>query len=197
MTDSLGRRLKPPEPSFDCEFQVKTEIRNQLGLQAILTTDYRNLTDYTEEIEATGGAFSTSGENRWNILPACFIQSVEMNVKAAIAVILSLLFQWAAVAQCAVFSETEPSPAPACDCCAGLPSCPCASDDSDGPGKPPLPVLPDTLKLPVAKVVDSRVGIEAPTAPQVTRVAPTRPATGAMTGFAGVRLSVAFCSFVM
>ena len=60
-----------------------------------------------------------------------------------------------------------------------------------------LPVLPDTLKLPAAKLVDSRVGIEAPPSPQVPRVAATRPATRAMTGFAGVRLSVAFCSFVM
>ena len=121
-----------------------------------------------------------------------------MNVKAAIAVLLSLLFQWASVAQCAVSNRTDPSPTPVCcDCCAGLPSCPCASDDSEGPGKPPLPVLPDTLKLPAAKLVDSRVEIDAPTAPLVPRVAATRPATGAMTGFAGVRLSVAFCSFVM
>lgn len=119
-----------------------------------------------------------------------------MTMRTAIAIMLGLLFQWAQVAQSAVRVETCREIAVAqCDCCADLPSCPCASDSDDSP--PPLPVLPDTLKLPAVPPAHARVETEEPPVPDVPRNAASHPADVPASGYAGVRLSVAYCSFVM
>lgn len=122
-----------------------------------------------------------------------------MNLKAAIAIILSLLFQWAAVAHCDVSSDggVRFSNSPACDCCVVEASCPCASDESGVPGKPTLPVPPDPLKLPATKPGDRRVMIGPPPVLQMPHGADAHPTMGAIVGYAGVRLAVAFCSLVM
>jgi hypothetical protein len=121
-----------------------------------------------------------------------------MHLRTAIAVLLGLLFQWAQLAQSAVLTENcRDVSAAHCDCCTDLPSCPCAKDGNKGPERPPLPVLPESQKLPVANLADTRLVMEEAAFPQGPRALAARPLCRPVTGYAGVRLSVAFCSFVM
>ena len=123
-----------------------------------------------------------------------------MKSKTAIALFFGLVFQLAQVlpgvaavmADCAPVTES-------CECCAGLDSCPCAKDGEPVPA--PLPLAPDssqTLKAPPAKITGTRVSLETLSSPEtkISSVSAT-PFTGPWTGYTGVRLSVAFCSFVI
>ena len=123
-----------------------------------------------------------------------------MNAKTAIALFFGLVFQLSQVipGMAAVITDCAPV-AESCDCCAGLPSCPCAEEGE--PTQKPLPLAPDssqTLKAPLAKVSGTRVSLESVAGPQATAstVAAT-PIAGPPTGYTGVPLSVAFCSFVI
>jgi hypothetical protein len=121
-----------------------------------------------------------------------------MNMKTTIALILGLVFQLSlvmpgigAVVDCAPATES-------CECCAGMDSCPCA--DEGEPLQNPLPVAPESgnsLKVPVAKVSSTRVSVEtlADIGPSVSAV--SSPMSGPLSGYTGVRLSVAFCTFVI
>jgi hypothetical protein len=121
-----------------------------------------------------------------------------MNVRTVIAVAFGLLFQWAQMAHAVVSTEAGGNvSAVHCDCCADLPSCPCASDGEQEPDRSPLPVLPDTVKLPAAKICETRVSLEIADASQTTRRAIEMSMAQAVAGYAGVSLAVAFCSFVM
>jgi hypothetical protein len=121
-----------------------------------------------------------------------------MNVKAVITLILGLVFQLAQVLPGALVASPCASHGTTCACCAGQDSCPCAkSGESD---HKPAPLVPDSgsiLKLPAARVGDARVSIESlagnPSSPTVA----ASPVAGLSNGYAGVRLSVAFCSFVI
>jgi hypothetical protein len=121
-----------------------------------------------------------------------------MNVKTVIAVTLSLLFQWAQVSYAAVSTEKNRDVCPVqCDCCSQDISCPCAKDQHPGPERPSHPALPDNLKLPASKLADTRFDLEQMAVPQgpISEGSPFAP--GSTAGYSGVRLSVAFCSFVM
>jgi len=123
-----------------------------------------------------------------------------MRLKTIIALIFGLVFQLAHVLPGMAAAMTDCAPtAESCACCDGLDSCPCA--DEGEPVQNPLPLAPDssqTLKAPLAKVTCTRVSLEAISGPQA--IAPSVTATplaGPWTGYTGVRLSVAFCSFVI
>ena len=123
-----------------------------------------------------------------------------MKPKAVIALILGLVFQLAQVLPgMAAFMEECIPVAESCECCDGLVSCPCAKEGE--PVQNPLPLAPDpgqTLKVPLAKATGTRVSLETITGPQalVPSVGAT-PITGPWTGYTGVSLAVAFCSFVI
>jgi hypothetical protein len=53
------------------------------------------------------------------------------------------------------------------------------------------------LKLPAARVGDTRISIESPTGSHTSPAVEASPVAGPSSGYAGVRLSVAFCSFVI
>jgi hypothetical protein len=120
-----------------------------------------------------------------------------MSTKATIALILGLVFQLSqvlpgmgAVVNCA-------PAAAACECCDGMDSCPCA--DEGEPVQTPLPVAPESgnsLKVPAAKVSGTRVSVEAIPGIQPSATVAS-PLIGPLSGYTGVRLSVAFCSFVI
>jgi hypothetical protein len=121
-----------------------------------------------------------------------------MNVKAAIAVLLGLLFQWAHLAQAAVLADhCRNMAASHCECCADADSCPCATSEDQEPGRPLPPSLPETLKLPAAKFCETRVSLEDAPVPQAAHRVPALPAAETVAGYSGVSLSVAFCSFLM
>ena len=124
----------------------------------------------------------------------------DVNVKTAIALILGLVFQLSLVVPRMATAMTDCAPmAESCECCAGLTSCPCAEEVE--PTQKPLPLAPDsgqTLKAPLAKVTGTRVGLETISDTQATAFTVIAgPIAGPPIGYTGVRLSVAFCSFVI
>ena len=128
----------------------------------------------------------------------CDTHTSVMNVKATIALILGLVFQLAqAVPGAAMISPCAPV-AEACGCCAGLDSCPCA--ETGEPVQKPSPLTSDSgsvLKIPVAKSADPRVSLETVVETGQSVTVAVCPPAGPPTGYYGVRLSVAFCSFVI
>ena len=82
------------------------------------------------------------------------------------------------------------------NCCEGLASCPCAQDSREN--ERPVPLLPAStdLKSFIAKAPEgSRLQVLV-TPPADTKVVENRPALG-RSGYAGVPLSVAFCTFTI
>jgi hypothetical protein len=121
-----------------------------------------------------------------------------MSGRTAIAIILGLLMQWAQVASYAAVTECgQGAAAIHCDGCEAMASCPCATEGDPGPEPAPVPVLPNSLKLPVARLVETQVEPKAALVLPIPRWVVSRAVAGPMTGYAGVSRSVAFCSFII
>lgn len=121
-----------------------------------------------------------------------------MNVKTAITLILGLVFQLAQVLPGAVVTTPCASQEVACACCEDLGSCPCMDDGKQE--QKPAPLIPDStsiLKLPAARACDTRVSIESLAGNHPSPTLAASPVSGPSKGYSGVRLSVAFCSFVI
>jgi len=121
-----------------------------------------------------------------------------MNAKALITLILGLVLQLAQMLPAAVAASPCFSQETSCACCEGPDSCPCA--DNSEPEQKPAPLSsdsPSVLKLPAARVGDTRISIESPTGSHTSPAVEASPVAGPSSGYAGVRLSVAFCSFVI
>ncbi len=122
-----------------------------------------------------------------------------MNLKAAFALVLGLVLQLGLVAPgasaipaCAV--ETE-----SCACCADFHSCGCVTNDDGAPQAPsfPAPESAGHLKVPLARAGDPAALTPAGPGTASAAHASACPRRGPPAGFEGVRLSVAFCSFVI
>ena len=112
--------------------------------------------------------------------------------------LLGLVFQLAQVSPAAVVSSPCASQEVACACCEDLGSCPCMDDGKQE--QKPAPLAPDStsiLKLPAARACDTRVSIETLAGNHPSPTLAASPVAGPSKGYAGVRLSVAFCSFVI
>jgi hypothetical protein len=121
-----------------------------------------------------------------------------MNVKAVITLILGLVFQLAQVLPAAAAASPCASHGTSCACCEGADSCPCAKNSKSE--QKPAPLVPDSgsvLKLPAAKAGDTRVSVESLAGNHPSPAVEATPVAGPSGGYAGVRLSVAFCSFVI
>ena len=122
----------------------------------------------------------------------------DMNVKAVITLILGLVFQLAQVLPAAAVTAPCASQAVSCECCAGPDSCPCVANDESAPMPAPLlPASGNDLKSPLAKSGETRVSLEALQIPVSPAALEGCPVERPWVGYAGVRLSVAFCSFVI
>ena len=122
----------------------------------------------------------------------------DMNVKAVITLILGLVFQLAQVLPTAAAKSPCATHEASCACCEGPDSCPCAKN-GDSEHKP-VPLVPDTgsvLKVPAAKADDTRVSVESLAGNHPSPTVAASPAAVPPGGYVGVRLSVAFCSFVI
>lgn len=121
-----------------------------------------------------------------------------MNAKVIITFILGLVFQLAQVLPGAVVAGSCPSHTESCGCCEAGKSCQCA-ENSDSDQKPsPAPIENGAaLKLPGARVSETGIiAVSADGSECVSRSSAFFP-TGILSGFPGVRLSVAFCTFVI
>jgi hypothetical protein len=123
-----------------------------------------------------------------------------MNVNLALTLILGLVIQLAQVLPGAIVASSCPvTVAQSCECCPDSQSCDCARN-----GEPdhhaPSPALPETgslLKVPIAKSDEPLVSVrrwkETGASGQSTASSRGEP----VHGYTGVRLSVAFCSFII
>lgn len=123
-----------------------------------------------------------------------------MNRKTIIAIAFGLLLQWVQLGQAMVSSpapcQTD-GPAVHCECCADSPNCPCISESQPAPDAPTLPVLPETLKLPLIHPEEFTPAATPPEpTPEDGAVTSPCPHPAPVAGYRGVRLNVAFCSFV-
>ncbi len=124
--------------------------------------------------------------------------TIVRNMKLAIALILGLAFQLAQVMPvAAALSSSCHAVAKSC-CCSDSQSCPCM-DEGEPTQKPsPAPIHSgNEVKIPAMKSTDTLVSVRSsrqiPSVATVEIPSPTEP----FVGFTGVRLSVAFCSFVI
>lgn len=121
-----------------------------------------------------------------------------MNAKVVIAVLMGLAFPLAQILPAAVATTACPPAAEACACCDGPDTCPCL--DHGDPAPMPLPALPDGPSLGKGSLAPpAGVPVQVvSTAPESRGSAgPGAAAPRALPGYRGVRLSVAFCSFVI
>ncbi len=124
--------------------------------------------------------------------------TIAMNLKAIIALLMGLVIQLSQVQSCSAAIPAGPSgvkASPMC-CCAGLQSCPCASDRSGD--EKPAPLIPAAvdLKWPISKATGAS-SLDAPVSPRTATVVATASRAEARRAYPGVPLAVAFCRFVI
>ncbi len=121
-----------------------------------------------------------------------------MWIKSVIALFMGLVIQLSQVQSClaADAAKVAGTPSHSMSCCAGEKSCPCAkkSDPAQKPA-PLIPVAPE-LKWLVSKTPEAN-NLVVRVAPPTDAVQIAAAERKAYRGFSGVRLSVAFCLFVI
>jgi hypothetical protein len=118
-----------------------------------------------------------------------------MTLRAMVRLIMGLTIQFALMQP--MWSANPVSHCAESSCCEGLPACPCASNDDPDQKPAPLAPAPVDLKLsaPKARELDlTALLILWETSQAVVATASIPESHG---GFAGVPLSVAFCTFVI
>lgn len=119
-----------------------------------------------------------------------------MALRTFITLFLGLAFQLAQVLPGGGVPTTPP--AKACECCAGSNSCGCAKRDMPAPKPAPQPLpAPGLLKGMAMKTAETRVFAEVLHDDLASSAPAAGQATAPHAGFAGVRLAVAYCSFVI
>jgi hypothetical protein len=122
-----------------------------------------------------------------------------MGIKTLITLFLGLAFQLAQIlpggvvtAPCGASASTP------CECCAGSKSCCCATGEAPAPKPSPLPLTSgDSLKVMAMRTAETRVAVDPCCAGGQPATPVAVPTSAPHAGFAGVRLAVAFCSFVI
>lgn len=123
---------------------------------------------------------------------------IAMIVRETIAMLLGLVFQLAQVLPVAAVTAPCASQTVSCECCTDADSCPCVANDESAPKPAPLlPASGSDLKSPLAKSGETRVSLEALEIPVSPAALEGCPLERPWAGYAGVRLAVAFCSFVI
>ena len=121
-----------------------------------------------------------------------------MNSKSFFVLLVGLMIQLSHVPFCLATETTNPCGMQAhpAGCCEGLESCPCAENNDSAPK--PAPLIPAAVELkwliPQAPASNDCDPVASRPADVVTF---SDSSTESRNGFAGVPLSVAFCSFVI
>jgi hypothetical protein len=114
-----------------------------------------------------------------------------------LALLLALVFQLAWLPLHAA-QEGSCGPAMQCDCCDAVSGCSCIADENPAPATPQWPLQPGTTaELPQLRCVDARVTVEGQPIFQPAPATHDSPAPVIKVGYHGVKLSVAFCSFLI
>jgi hypothetical protein len=128
---------------------------------------------------------------------SCITPTTDMGFKPIIALFLGLVFQLAQVIPAAVAEVPCASHGESC-CCDSENGCHCADRGDTDPKPVPAPFSNgETQKIPVARAPETKVVLQ--TVAKIAIPVPINAQLSEVTviGYSGVRLSVAFCSFVM
>jgi hypothetical protein len=121
-----------------------------------------------------------------------------MSVKAVITLFLGLVFQLAQALPGAMAASPCDTQEVSCACCAAGDSCHCAENRESSQKRAPLaPVSESVVKLPAAKAEDPRISIQSLPMIRPSEGVSAPIIAGLPSGYRGLRLSVAFCSFVI
>jgi len=121
-----------------------------------------------------------------------------MGVRTFITVLLGLAFQLAQVWPVAAVTAPCAAAAKSCACCAGGKSCCCAKSERPAPKPTPQPLhLASLLKGMAMKTAETQVAAKLWHVGGLPTTVAEAQTTAPRAGFAGVRLAVAFCSFVI
>jgi hypothetical protein len=124
--------------------------------------------------------------------------STDMNVKTVITFILGLAFQFAQVLPGAVVTSDCQAVSESCECCQSAKSCECAKNGDIHQKPSPTPLKTgDLLKAPAAKSGETHVSMEPCGHTRPDADCAVAPRAGQAVGYRGIRLSVAFCTFVI
>lgn len=121
-----------------------------------------------------------------------------MSMKGISAMVFWVILQIAFIMPGLSQVTADCSPDTSCECCVDADICPCASESAPAPARQPIaPESGQSLKVPVARI--SEPSIDIVDLPERKRDNANKPhcATAMATGYAGVSLSVAYCSFVI
>jgi len=121
-----------------------------------------------------------------------------MTAKLVITLILGLAFQLVQVLPAAVITSPCQMEQESCGCCNAGKSCHCAENEESDQKPTPVPFdSGQTLKIPEMKSTETRVSLEFARELGPPAMIASLPDAGFITGYTGVRLSVAFCTFVI
>ena len=130
---------------------------------------------------------------------ACWVSvGCRMNMKMVIALMLGLVFQLAQVMAGGLVIAPCPLHAQSCECCLAGKVCHCADNGDSDQKPPPTPVDAGCmLKIAAMKTVETRVSVDQWCETDASATVEVCRRMGPLSGYAGARLSVAFCSFVI
>ena len=121
-----------------------------------------------------------------------------MNLKPVITLFLALVFQLAQVLPAAVVATPCQTAAVSCACCKGARSCHCAENGESNQKPSPAPFESGrVLKVPSAKPVGTTVAMDPLRESDPSHAILNSPQATVPGAYVGVRMSVAFCTFVI
>ena len=121
-----------------------------------------------------------------------------MSFKTAITLVIGLVFQLTQLSTGAVSTSPCQTQQVSCDCCSGASSCGCAENNDPEQQQAPTPFSADNLlKIPAMRFTETNVSADPPWDIDRTTKITESPRAGPVSGYTGVSLSVAFCSFVI
>lgn len=118
--------------------------------------------------------------------------------RSIVALFLGLVIQFSQVPTRAADQPANPcaTQSIAMACCAGLEACPCVDDSA--PGEKPAPAIPAGVNLKYSLATSSEDGnMEATPSSLLASISVLESQTDIRSGYQGVPLNVAFCSFVI
>lgn len=119
-------------------------------------------------------------------------------MKFAITLILGLVFQLAQVMPGMAALQASCQEVSACCCCDSPSSCPCADEGGQDQNSTPTPLQSAAgMKVPAMRAADARVSVQSSVKRQVRVPAAISVSAEPFAGYQGIRLSVAFCRFVI
>lgn len=121
-----------------------------------------------------------------------------MNCRTVITLMLGLVFQLAQLSMGGVATSSCQIQSVSCDCCSCGSSCECAENGDSEQTPSPTPFSADKpVKIPAMKTTETKVSTDRLREIKPSATVADAPRAGPGSGYTGVSLAVAFCSFII